>query len=716
MRKRRLRRQYDAIVCRTSRHVQDDPAAGEAGPRPRTSSAVPPTFSARVAHSWALGVTQDVASREVVIDMSVVPAARSRVISRLAAFVMTATSVVVVLGLGPAGAGSLIPTASASSPRHPRCTIIGTPRPDRLVGTPRRDVICGGRGDDVILGRGGNDLLIGGPGRDDLGGGAGRDQLVGKDGADHLDGGSGNDTEVGGNGADTLFGRAGRDDLAGGAGADRITGEVGNDRISGGAGNDSGSGGSGNDAVAGGEGNDQLTGDAGADRVSGDAGNDTQSGGGGNDLLSGAGGDDELSGGAGGDDVDGGSGFNVCDAPSAANDRQVRCVVDGAAPVVVSVLPAPTTVDVSAAARLIVIRAHVSDDTGVKSVQISNVASLVSGTRRDGVWETTIRVPRYIAPGPRDIDIHVTDRVGRSTHETISHAYTVLDTVVDRQMPVLQSLRLSTSAVDVRSASKPITATVRVTDDLAGATELYLCAAHAFANGSPAFRQAGACASMEQVSGTRTDSTWRATYVVPKGAPSGTWNLEVWISDAAGNAANDFWSGPDELAAIGPTNEPRYKAIPGGAGVFSVVGTPQDLHEPVLTSFKLSPAPVDTANGAVRVTAEITGSDVEGITGAGLYINGYAGYPDNPTRINPVDIAWVETFQLVSGTARNGVWRATFSVPGGTPNGAYFIQAVLQDSSHFQSWVSSDCGWTTDNHVLTPELALTGDHFIVANS
>ena len=546
--------------------------------------------------------------------------------------------------------------------RAARCTMVGTPHADRLVGTSGRDVICGLGGNDRINGRGGNDII---------------------------DAGAGNDVASGG---------------------------AGNDRMYGDTGSDTASGGTGDDVVTGGDGNDTLAGSAGTDKVYGGAGSDVLSGGDGDDVLSGAGGDDDLSGGPGGDDVDGGVGFNVCDAPGAVNDQQIRCVVDASKPVVEELSPTPSTVDVSAAAQSVRIEAHVTDDTGVKSVQIGNIASLVSGTSRDGVWAVTIQVPRYAAPGPRDVDIDVRDRVGRSTDATLTDVFTVLDTVSDQEMPVLQSMSLSTTAVDVRSASRPITATVHVTDDLAGATDLYLCPAHAFPNGTPEFRQAGACVSMEQASGSPTDSTWTATYDVPQGAPSGTWNFEVWISDAAGNAPNDFWFGPDELAAIGPTSEPRYRAIPDAAGVFSVQGITQDLHAPVLTALTLNPSPVDTSTGAVRVTADIAGTDVEGITGADLFISGYAGYPDNPNWIDTVDVAWVQSFQLVSGTPQDGVWHATFVVPGGTPDGSYFIQVALEDSSHFESWVSPDSGWTTDNHLLTPELAPTGDHFFVANS
>jgi len=57
-----------------------------------------------------------------------------------------------------------------------RCTIVGTPRGDKLRGTPGRDVICGLGGNDRLNGEGGNDQLIGGDGRDRCIGGKGRVQ------------------------------------------------------------------------------------------------------------------------------------------------------------------------------------------------------------------------------------------------------------------------------------------------------------------------------------------------------------------------------------------------------------------------------------------------------------------------------------------------------------------------------------------------------------
>ncbi|MFY0406528.1 calcium-binding protein [Solicola sp. PLA-1-18] len=528
-------------------------------------------------------------------------------------------------------------------------------------------------------------------------------------------------TIVGTTGRDVLKGTSRRDVICGRGGNDVINGRGGNDVIDGGAGKDKVTGGAGNDTLIGGPGRDRLAGSAGRDRLAGGSGGDTLAGGTGDDrAVDGGPGDDELSGGAGSDHVDGGPGFNLCDHPSAAGDRKVRCATDKSAPVVRELRLSRTSVDVSSAAQRIRVRVRLTDDTGVKRVQIGPTHPyLASGTARDGIWTAVVVVPRYIKPGARDIDISVTDRVGRHSSVSRFGAYTVRNTVVDRAMPVVRSLRLSASTVDVRKAGTSVTATVRVTDDLAGASYLALCPAHAYPTQTPSFRQAGACASMSRKSGSARDSVWKGRLEVPKGSTGGTWNVEVWIDDAAGNSGNDFWFGPDGYAALrehGPITEPRHRALPGGAGRFTVRGAPHDTHAPVLTSLRMSPSTVDTSDGAKRVTVDLAGRDVEGITSVWLHVSGRPGRPEDQGSTDSIDIAWIDELTRVSGSARNGVWRATFVVPGGTPDGRYWIQASLQDRGYFESWVSGDSGWTTDNHVLTPALAPTGTHFVVANS
>ncbi|SDE10463.1 calcium-binding protein [Nocardioides lianchengensis] len=603
------------------------------------------------------------------------------------------TGSLLVVVLTPAPAHAVVRTSTGVV-----CTIVGTQGRDVLQGTRGRDVICGRGGNDVIDGRGGNDLLDGGAGNDRLAGAGGDDVLVGGTGRDRLDGATGNDRALGGPGDDRIEGGSGNDRLDGGGGSDDATGDRGDDVVDGAAGNDD---------LAGGAGDDRLTGGPGADTGAGETGDD---------VILGNVGDDELSGGLGQDAVDGGAGFNVCDVPSESSDRQVRCATDTAKPVVRAISLSRTTVDVSAQAQTIRVRARITDDTGVKRVDIGGGASLASGTTRDGIWVGTIQVPRFVNPGPRDLGIGVLDRVGRTGSAYRSSAYTIVNTVYDRQRPVLQSLQLSAASVDVRAAARSITATVRVTDDLAGPTDLYVCPSHAWPTGTPSFRQDGACTLLSQVSGSARNSVWRGTFDIPRGAQGGTWNAAVWIGDAAGNFDTDYWLGPDELAAQDVVDEPRYRAIPGGGGVFRVVGSNPDTHAPVLTSLRLSPSPVDTSRGAVQVTAEIAGTDVEGITDAFLYVGGTPTQSTGMPGLEEIDIALVQGFIRVGGTAKNGTWRATFVVPGGTPDGRYRIQVGLQDRAHFESWVSPDPDWAGEAHLLDDTLASTGAYFVVANS
>lgn len=126
---------------------------------------------------------------------------------------------------GAGGSGGTGGTAAGSrARRHGRCTIVGTPRADRLVGTRGRDVICGLGGNDTLLGLGGNDTLVGGNGRDLLAGGPGRDVLRGGAGADLLRGGPGRDQLLGGSGGDRLLGGTGRDVARGTLRHDRVAG------------------------------------------------------------------------------------------------------------------------------------------------------------------------------------------------------------------------------------------------------------------------------------------------------------------------------------------------------------------------------------------------------------------------------------------------------------------------------------------------------------
>jgi hypothetical protein len=152
---------------------------------------------------------------------------------------------------------------AASEPQAPSANlcstqnaIVGTEGDDIIVGTEGDDIICGGAGNDVIDGLGGDDIIIGGSGDDQIVAGAGNDKVAG---------GPGNDIINGNSGEDYLWGEAGEDIVAGDDGDDYISGGPGADHLYGGGGLDQLLGGLGDDGLDGGLGRDLLNGQRGDD-------------------------------------------------------------------------------------------------------------------------------------------------------------------------------------------------------------------------------------------------------------------------------------------------------------------------------------------------------------------------------------------------------------------------------------------------------------------
>lgn len=148
--------------------------------------------------------------------------------------------------------------AGGSVVRLQDCTIVGTPRSDRITGSRGNDVICGMGGNDRINGSGGRDIVDGGGGGDRLSGARAGDVLAGLAGRDRLRGGSGNDRVGGGAKSERIAGAGGKDRVKGGSGRDRISGNGGKDRLAGGGGRDRLAGNGGRDRISGGAGKDRV--------------------------------------------------------------------------------------------------------------------------------------------------------------------------------------------------------------------------------------------------------------------------------------------------------------------------------------------------------------------------------------------------------------------------------------------------------------------------
>lgn len=413
------------------------------------------------------------------------------------------------LGLVAALTVAVAPAAeAATSATGQRCTIVGTAGNDRLTGTARNDVICGLGGNDVITGLGGNDVIDGGAGNDTVSGGAGDDRIVG---------GSGNDTLAGGIGDDTI--------------------------------------------VAG-DGDDKVTGDSGADDVVGGNGSDTLTGGTGSDDIDGNAGDDGLSGDDGSDSLDGGAGTNSCDADS-TDSQALYCLYDENAPSFDSVDVITPVVDATSGTAVVRVRVHVLDDlSGLQDGWVSVLCAdcaipsgansnvqMLSGTRRDSVWESDILLPRATSYAGhwRVSSIQLTDWGGnqsfaRTTDEvvaastsggaldfTVTNRYAKVPVNLDKTPPVVSDLSLSATSVDVTDHDVTVTVRATVTDSGSGLRSVGLSL---WLKGSG---DSATGADMHRTTGDR----WVGSYTLLANSDAGTYQVSVGASDRADNYAQD---------------------------------------------------------------------------------------------------------------------------------------------------------------------------------
>jgi hypothetical protein len=484
-------------------------------------------------------------------------------------------------------------------------------------------------------------------------------------------------TKVGTSGNDVLIGTSGRDVLCGLGGNDRLVGGAGDDVLDGGSGNDSLSGGNGRDTLLGGAGNDDLDGGAGADRVRGD------------------------------------TGTNWCTVDG--SDSRSQCVYDRTPPTVVEATATPNAVDVTGKDVRAVLRAHLRDDTGVSSVQLGldpwdstpsfqgGLATLVSGTVRDGWWQVDGIAKRYGEPGTFPIGVSAHDRVGRpAASRTDLGRVTIHDDAPDRSLPDVTALSISPASADVRTSNAVIMATAHLTDQGAGSDpgDVFLCLDAP--NGDGGYSQFTYCRSMARINGDGRNGDWRASADISAGSIGGDWNVSLRVTDAAHTATTEYFWGPDEYRGklCQQCSQSYDRPLPDGTGRFSVVGT-TDSHPAVVQSLRADNPDVQTLAGPATVTVDVHATDApgEGVTAVTGFLTPEGGDGDGKPSFRPVQA------QLVAGSAEDGTWRLVFQIPQGTPPGRYPLgQVMISDRTHSRSYAppSSPYAGQSNEQPLSP--------------
>jgi trimeric autotransporter adhesin len=221
-------------------------------------------------------------------------------------------------------------------------------------------------------------------------------------------------------------------------------------------------------------------------------------------------------------------------------------VSDGIAPTLVGLTFLPSsTVDVTTGAQTLTVSAHITDAGGSGVAQFAvNVSApngiffncvtttLAAGTPADGTWNCPIQIPAGANPGSWKLFLLVSD-VGLSsatygeaelTAANLPTSFTVVSPTPDAAAPVIQSLQLSPTAVNVSGGAQTITISAHLTDDVSGVSQFD------FVGTSPSGQTVG-CSDVTPSGDTKLDGTWSCTVSIPATAEAGTWTIYVRATD-----------------------------------------------------------------------------------------------------------------------------------------------------------------------------------------
>lgn len=437
------------------------------------------------------------------------------------------------------------------------------------------------------------------------------------------------------------------------------------------------------DRLFGTPGPDVICGRGGEDVLIGAGGDDVLRGGGGPDRLAGGLGDDELDGGPAADTLDGGPGNNSCTVGAA--DTAERCVYDLYPPAADELTVSADTVDVTEQEASVVVQVHVTDDTGARAVTVrpgddapwlpSANAVLTSGTARDGWWTATVAFHRGLKPGTFKPLVVLEDRLDRLRIVRFdTPSIQVLDASPDLDSPVITLISpVLDNTFDTTSADAIVPIRERITDasGVCGQVEAYALQPSA---GAPTGY--GRFVVLELESGDKYDGIWTGELRIPQGSVGGRWNLELRASDCASvgvNHADSVYFGPDVYPYYaGQTHFGNYRPIQDGLGIVNVVGRARDHQPPVVSEVQFSATEVDTLPGPVDLDVTVRAVD--------------------PNDVDWVSVALVPEFQpapwlkyetshtvLVSGSAQDGTWRGTITLPQGLAPGVYYAVVTAWD-------------------------------------
>ena len=169
----------------------------------------------------------------------------------------------------------------------------------------------------------------------------------------------------------------------------------------------------------------------------------------------------------------------------------------------------------------------------------------------------------------------------------------------DSTPPVLQSLFISPTTVDLHGVGADVTVTAHIPDDISGFDTGY-CTVQSGLQEEPAF--------FSRTSGTALDGVYTGTASLGPYVTLGTWGIGVlFATDVAGNTAMLFPTQTFEVVDTGPLPAPTigsFSPTSGAVGA-SVTLTGTNLTDATAVSFHGTPSTSYTVDSATQITVTV---------------------------------------------------------------------------------------------------------------
>ena len=242
----------------------------------------------------------------------------------------------------------------------------------------------------------------------------------------------------------------------------------------------------------------------------------------------------------------------------------------------------------------------------------------------------------------------------------------------DTTPPSLVALSFSAASVNVSAAAQNLTVTATITDDLSG-----------FNYGniqftSPSGQTTGGFASgfFTRISGTNFNGGYQVAVPFPRFSEPGVWTASVYLRDNAGNTI---------------TLQSATLVSLGFPGALAVIDSTPDTTPPTLLGASFSPSSINTSAGPQAITVSLQVADSQSgaffSNSSSCVVNVYLSRAGTSQTLSL--ILYGSNFTLVSGTAQNGVWQATLTMPQYSGGNWALNQVCLSDAVTNRTFLTS---------------------------